>query len=189
LACGAAHDARCDGPVRACREVRWFVDDEVPASLVPSDRPQRRADCYDVDALRPWTSVKRRRGCVLERKLRIGRVELVTVAGVVGFAETWQKQRVRDRVVDEEWLEVRKHVWTRGEVEIARVEVAGIRSWTICIDVTRPPSAAGRDALHAWRVPLQRHGQSSGYPAWLAERFALAAGTAAPPDRSRCAPV
>jgi hypothetical protein len=165
---------------RACREVRWFLDDDVPMSMLPSGRSRTRADRYDVTSLRPWSSVKQRGRAVLERKERVGRVELVTVGGLVGFVETWQKVR-RRRVPDADgWLEVRKQMWFAQEVEIACVEVGDTVAWTVCIDVTCPASVAGRAALDRWWAPLRRHGQPSSYAAWLGERFGPVASRARP---------
>ena len=79
-------------------EVRWFVPGDAPRRLRPSGRPARRHDAYELDSLRSHHAVKRRGASpFLERKERIGRVELVHPHGVAGFAERWSKERFRDR--------------------------------------------------------------------------------------------
>lgn len=157
---------------QTCREARWFLEGDVPDVLRPKGRPKRRVDAYNVETLKPWLALKRRgRSSLAERKVRVGRVELVVLADVGGFAETWVKTRLDHERPRGAWLEVRKHWWPSGEVEIGYFEVEGCWGWTVCVDVTRAATPNGRALLGAWRAELSRRGQPSSYPAWIGQRF------------------
>jgi hypothetical protein len=154
-------------------EVRWFVPGEAPRRLRPAARPARRQDAYELDSLRSHHAVKRRGASpFLERKERIGRVELVRPHGLAGFAERWSKERFRDRrlLLDGRWVVVSKAVWRTDGLEVARVAVdaAGEVAWTLCLDLSRPPSGPATELLDAWHPILDDRGEPSSYPAWLA---------------------
>ena len=145
---------------------------DAPRRLRPSGRPARRHDAYELDSLRSHHAVKRRGASpFLERKERIGRVELVHPHGVAGFAERWSKERFRDRrlLLDGSWVVVSKAVWRTDGLEVARVAVdaAGEVSWTLCLDLSRSPSGAADEVLEAWRLVLDDRGEPSSYPSWL----------------------
>jgi len=158
---------------RVRREVRWFVDGDVGRELRPRGRSRRRIDRYDLHSLRPWSSVKRRGpGGNLERKARVGSVELTTLGGLSGlraFAETWAKTAAGPLRTDGTWLEVDKELWTDRELEIGTYRVGMQRGWTICIDLDRPLSRSTLGALESWAPLLERRGHCSSYAAWLGQ--------------------
>jgi hypothetical protein len=149
-----------------CREARWFLDGD--ASMAPPPGPpQRRIDVYELASLRPWVAVKRRGQSRLERKSRVGRVELVMFDGLAGFVETWIKDGRASPPTEAEWLAVRKEWWTCGQVEIGRFEVADRHGWTVNVDMAHPPNRSARAALGSWHAHLLECGTPSSYPAWL----------------------
>jgi hypothetical protein len=157
--------------VRRCREARWFIDGDVPESLQPHRRPAQRTDLYELGTLRPWQAHKRRgRAGVIEHKLRVGRVELIELLDVDGYAETWEKCRDGKPPPAGPYLEVRKQLWITGGIEIGRFEVDGAAGWTLCVDVDRRLNATTRATFEAWVPLLQTAGVASSYPAWLTER-------------------
>ena len=166
-----ARRERSDPSERA--EVRWFVAGEAPRPLRPTGHPARRHDAYELDSLRSHHAVKRRGASpFLERKERIGRVELVRPHGVAGFAERWSKERFRDRrlLAEGRWVVVSKAVWRTDGLEVARVAVGAADevAWTLCLDLSRPPSGAANELLDAWRLLLDDCGAPLSYPSWLA---------------------
>jgi hypothetical protein len=155
------------GEGTARREARWFVAGGLPGSLRPAGAPLRRVDAYQRSSLLPWNAVKRRGRSILEHKVRVGAVELVDVAGITGFGETWVKRRPSPTELDGGWLEVSKRVWTFREVELAVVEVEGRTSWTVCVDLERQPTRTGQAVLERWHGVLRRRGEPVSYPTWL----------------------
>lgn len=102
----------------------------------------------------------------LEHKVRVGRPQVVEVAGVHGFAERWRKTRL-PRPEGVAWLAVHKTVVHRRGIEVCRLQVAGERWWSIAVrlDVGRPPALPGE--LRRWLHLEQERVVSASYPAWL----------------------
>src|SRR4051794_27871345 len=139
---------------RRCREVRWFLDGEIPDELQPTRRPVKHTDLYELETLRPWEAHKRRGGSgVMEHKLRVGRAELIELLGVDGYVETWEKWRNGKQRPTGPCLEVRKQVWVTAGLEIGRFEVNGDAGWTICVAADRPLNGSARGLMEAW-LPL-----------------------------------
>lgn len=146
-------------------EARWFVAGRLPEALVPPRPPLRRCDEYDLSRLAPDRSVKRRGGRHIESKLRIGRVQLVEIGGVTGFAERWLKARVLEdeRWAHHAWLAVRKQVWRRRGLQVCAIDVEGEEWWSVAVSVP----GVEAELLAPWRGALLERGQPSAYPDWL----------------------
>ena len=137
-----------------CEEVRWFVPADGVKSQAPKGRPVVRFDLYHLSGVTPSHSVKLRGRTTLEHKVRLGRVVMVQIAGVRGFAETWHKvDAPKLEVTDgnDVWITVRRSLWRRRGVEIGRLDVVEQRWWTVCVEAdteasTLPPalSSGGR---------------------------------------------
>jgi hypothetical protein len=155
--------------VPARTELRWFVPGGVAGARRPDGRGVVRTDLYQVRTLAPDRSVKLRGRATLEHKVRSGRVELVEVGALRGFAETWLKLDARGLQTrpDDGWVKVRKELWRGRGVEIGRLDVGGERWWTVCVDAAaierRPP------LLERWTDVLVAHGQPHSYASWLLE--------------------
>jgi hypothetical protein len=155
-------------------EVRWFAEGCLPWR--PDFDPRRRTDVYDGAALGPDRSVKRRGlDGPVESKWRAGRVELVEIAGVVGFAERWFKRRLATD--GRRWRPsgpprvVTKTTWTLGGVDVTEVLMDGRIGWTVAV---RPAVETDRALLEGLRSHLEA-AVSMSYPAWLLERAPAAA--------------
>jgi hypothetical protein len=150
-------------------EVRWFVAGDLPADRRPAGSVRRRQDAYNLTNLTPATSVKRRgRRGRTEWKLRVGRVELVQLGAVAGFAERWVKflgEPPEEPLPGDRWLDVRKDVWTDGRLELARLEVAGERWWTVAL--ADADHAGASRLLAPWSEWLEAIATPGSYPSWL----------------------
>ena len=161
------------GAARPSAEARWFVAGDLPAGLRPR-RGRRRVDSYCVPSLSPASSVKRRGGDhrSLEWKVRVGRIELVQYGATIGFAEHWVKQQLGDpapALTRGPWLDVDKQIWCVDGAEIARLEVAGTRWWTVAVRTAADASAHHPQPL-AWIDALAAAGTAHSYASWLHER-------------------
>jgi len=140
-------------PATVHREVRWFIVGDPADDVRPSHPGRWRTDAYHLPSLTPYSCVKWRSGPRrLERKERIGRVELVRWCGVPGFAECWTKQRVpqRRRPEGAAWCDVAKDVWDADGIQIGRAVVNDEVLWTYCVDLDRAAEPSRR-ALGPWR--------------------------------------
>jgi hypothetical protein len=151
-------------------EIRWFVPGGVDGCRRPPGRAVVRADLYQCSTLTPSRSVKLRGRATLEHKVRTGRVELVEIGALRGFAETWLKIDAAgvDVQADGPWVKVRKELWRAGGVEVGRVDVGGQRWWTVCVDA----AVMGRRSaglLEGWSDVLIAHGQPHSYASWILE--------------------
>ena len=155
-------------------EARWFVAGPLPDDLRPRRSAHHRRDHYDLASLSPVASTKRRgRRAEAEHKRRVGRVELVEVGSLVGFAERWQKQRMR-HTPPGWWTAVDKAVWTVDGVELTEVTVGGGAWWTVAVAAGRP---AALRVPERWAERLAVATPAS-YPAWLLELTAARAAFA-----------
>jgi hypothetical protein len=155
-------------------EVRWFADGSLPWQ--PAFDPRRRTDVYDGAALGPDRSVKRRGlDGPVELKWRAGRVELVEVAGLEGFAERWFKRRLATD--GRRWRPsgpprvVTKTTWTLGGVDVTEVLMDGHVCWTVAVRPAVETDWALLDGLWSHLGAAV----SRSYPAWLLERRPVAA--------------
>jgi len=141
------------------------VRGRLPEALTPRGQPQRRCDEYDLRRLAPHRAVKRRGRRHLEWKQRIGRVELIEIANVTGFAERWMKGRALDDQRNEpgEWLAVHKRIWRGRGVEVSAVEVAGEEWWSLAVSC----DGMVEHVLEPWWCALRADGEASAYPGWL----------------------
>lgn len=154
---------------RSRTEIRWFVPGGAPGCRRPPGRSVVRTDLYQLSTLTPDRSVKLRGRATLEHKVRSGRVELVELGLLRGYAETWRKLDARglDVSADEPWMKVRKELWRERGIEVGRLDVDGRRWWTVCVDaasIDRPPAL-----LERWRAVLVGHGQCHSYASWILE--------------------
>jgi len=128
-----------------------------------------RVDAYELTTLRPWHAVKRRNGSIIECKQRVGPVEEVAIAGVVGFAERWVKQRPGSWRQPAVWVELAKQRWRDGAVEITHITTSSLRAWSVCVDLTKPLSWNDMTILERWADVLVDRGVAASYPAWLGD--------------------
>ena len=156
------------------REVRWFQHGDGPDA---TGTVRRRTDAYLITSLTPSSSLKRRgRSGPLEMKARVGRVELVRVAGLVGFAERWVKDRIPAAAVGHQrdgWLHVDKTAWIEDGVELSLVVLGGRRCWSAACDPEDPVAGAW---VRAHRRALTGAIAAS-FPAWLLQRVAAQPST------------
>ena len=138
---------------------------DLPAELVPAGRFVRRTDDYHLRQLACDRALKRRGGRALEWKHRVGRVELVELDGVAGFAESWVKVAAGvSPQPSRSWLTVRKRIWQVGaEVQVTALVVADEAWWSVCITCVEPAA----HALAPWARRLRRDGIASAYPDFL----------------------
>jgi hypothetical protein len=147
--------------------MRWFVPGGADGVRRPPGQPVVRTDLYQCSTLSPSRSVKLRGRTTLEHKVRVGRVELVEIGDLRGFAETWLKIEPHGSgaQADGPWVKVRKELWREPGIEIGRLDVGGHRWWTVCVaaaSVRRPPSLLGR-----WNDVLVARGQPHSYASWI----------------------
>jgi len=164
----------CDTPDIAPsghREARWFIVGDIDDELRPLGRPKCRVDSYELTTMRPWHAIKLRDGSAVERKSRVGRVEMVHLAGVIGFAERWIKVRRGSWRTPAVWIEVAKRCWRDGSVEVTSLANGAEHGWSLCLDLTEPLPPAALATFERWAETLRARGVAASYPAWLGNRF------------------
>jgi hypothetical protein len=164
-------------------EVRWFLPGDVGRDVVAGRQPdKRRVDSYHVGSLSESSAWKRRgRRGPFEWKHREGPPLPITMGGVNGVAERWVKLRTRTQPeLVGPWIDVDKQFWLTGDWQVCRLQVDGIRSWTIALQRDESfPDLTMSPKLERWWPLLRVAAIAASYPAWL-----IAHHPGALPDRA-----
>jgi hypothetical protein len=164
----------------------WFTS-------TPSHFTEHRTDRYDMAAARDGVGRKKRDTNSLDSKYQILGAQFVPLApGLTGDVEDWLK--ISRPLADSEtgsrpdWIDVHKRLYTRRflldgdlevgcEVELAEIEVAGQRAWSLCFETFGSPALRER-ALRAGIDQFMEstptpdgvefdHESCHNYPKWL----------------------
>lgn len=155
--------------VATTREVRWFFEGPLPSRVLDwftssgVSTNEHRVDHYDFNSARNGVGRKHRDNATLDTKFRLEVIVASRLApGITGRVEDWVK--VSEPLSDlanqslVEPIRIAKNLHTRSfslneqpsgcEVELADVEVSGMRAWSLCFETFGDPALRGK-ALQA----------------------------------------
>lgn len=163
------------GPsVLLTREVRWFVDGQIPGQVVDwfTDGTEfgleRRIDHYDLHAAHRNVGVKRRSTTSVDSKFRVFMLENQALGrGLSGHIEDWMKisEPLGNGVSRDisNPIEMSKELFTRKyqlngsngagcEAELASIDSGSVHAWSLCFETYGPPDQRDR----AFRTAIDR---------------------------------
>jgi hypothetical protein len=150
-------------------ELRWFAPGRGP--VLAQAKHRHRVDRYHLASLSPETAVKARgRRARVEAKMLVGRAAPVEVAGGLWSPERWLKATEFDLPYlgdTAAWLAVEKWIWRSDDVEVCRINLAGVRWWSLAVKVRNGHAASPQPALVEHLLASHRSIRCCSYPSWL----------------------